>query len=305
MIFDVPLAINWNFTDLCNFNCRHCYSRGRLPDEMSASKKEAVAKVLCIKDVPQVNLGGGEPLLLRDDIIHVARVFQQYKTKLCISTNAYDVNTSYIKELHDLGVFYFYVSLDSHDATVHNYIRNNISSFAEALKFISLCSKIKQSVGVSLVLNRLNWQDIPNTLKFFLDLGITRLSIKRLRPVGNGLTNMNELVIPNNQETDMLALLASMIMEYKDKINIHFVYNDFPIESSIDTGCPCGRTSLAIMPNGDMKMCVYGYRVIGNIITDDLSDVWINNSYLNEMRKHHVCEGLEIRPVLKKEPFNV
>ena len=217
------------------------------------------------------------------------------------SINAYKVDNSYVRELHDLGLFYFYVSLDSHKESVHNYIRNNKASFDEVIGFISFCNKISQNVGISLVLNRLNWQEIPDTLKFFLELGVTRLSIKRLRPVGNGLTNKDELVIPDDQEADMLALLSSAITEYQDKINIHFVYNDFPIESSIDTGCPCGRTSLAIMPNGDIKMCVYGYKVIGNMLTDDLSDIWMNNSYLHEMRKHHVCEGLEIRPVTKKE----
>jgi len=60
-----PFLIVWNFTNMCNFRCQHCYQRADrpLPGELSLEEKLMLVDQLDKAGVAAVALSGGEPTI--------------------------------------------------------------------------------------------------------------------------------------------------------------------------------------------------------------------------------------------------
>jgi len=63
-------------------------------------------------------------------------------------------------------------------------------------------------------------------------------------------------------------------------------------------GCGAGRLYIALEPNGDIKPCVFfptnERTVLGNILKDDLEQIWDNNPMLWSLRKRENLETYEV-----------
>ena len=289
MLMSAPTTINWNFTDACNFNCRHCYSRGRAKESpLTRAQLLRIANALAEANVFSVNLGGGEPLL-DPNVYDVIECLSSRHVVACLSTNGWNLDDDAIQRLRDAHLSTLFVSVDSHDPDVHDYIRNQKGSHARAIRTIKSCVRHDLEVSFSTVVSSYNWRDLGQIVDLADSLGVEKLNIKRFRPVGNGEKNMDEFVIRAEDEEEMLELVERLTNTSGKAIT--FLYLDFPVAKT-NEGCPCGRTALGVMPDGSLKMCVYGTVVIGNILHDDLREVWLHHPYLVQNRIEHVCEGL-------------
>jgi uncharacterized radical SAM superfamily Fe-S cluster-containing enzyme len=67
--FTAPLFIVWNFTNLCNLTCKHCYQDAEhkaLPDELTLKEKLNLVDQIAEQYVPMIAFAGGEPTLSPD-----------------------------------------------------------------------------------------------------------------------------------------------------------------------------------------------------------------------------------------------
>lgn len=282
------MFVNWNYTYKCNFNCNHCYSRNRVGlKELSLQQKLIVAENLIRNKVFSVNLGGGEPLLC-EDCYEIIRVLRINHIRVNVSTNGWKISNDCIKRLKDVGLSGVSVSLDSICPSKHDGLRNRKGSFEEACSSIQRFAESGIFVHASTVITQDNFSELEAIIEHCCELGAGGMDMKRLKTMGNA-----SVMKDRDLTADQLRLLYQQIPDWKREypIAINLVYGAKRIPG-LDAGCPCGKTALAIMSNGDITPCVYNIRVIGNALVDDIHDVWVNSKELNYLRTHFECIGL-------------
>lgn len=282
------MFVNWNYTYKCNFNCNHCYSRNRTDlKELSFHEKVIIAENLIRNKVFSVNLGGGEPLLC-DDCCDIIKLLSDNHIRVNVSTNGWKLTDEYIQRLKDAGLYGVSVSLDSIHAGKHDNLRNRIGSFNEACSSIRRLSKAGLFLYVSTVITQDNFDELESIIELGNLLGASGVDLKRLKITGKAITMQHKDISPEQQR---LLYKKMPVWRQRFPIGINLVYGAKRIPG-IDAGCPCGKTALAIMCNGDISPCVYNIRVVGNALVDDIHDVWVNSNDLNYLRSHFECMGL-------------
>jgi MoaA/NifB/PqqE/SkfB family radical SAM enzyme len=285
MIFSSPHNINWNFTDVCGFNCRHCYSRGRpQQEELGLNQLLSICHKIVEANVFAVNFGGGEPLVHKH-FIETVRFLSESGVQTFVTTSGWNLDEKMAEKLTSAGISNVYISFDSANAKSHDYVRRKPGSFERAINAARLCKQYDIKFRISTVVTALNYKSIGDIDALADDLDADEINLKKFRPVGNGEKNNREFVIPVSEEKDMLENVKAI--RKKSNRTITFLFHDFPIPGVSD-GCPCGRTSMGMMPNGDIKVCVYGEDVVGNILTDDLSELWNRDPRFVSMRDPNI-----------------
>lgn len=291
ILLGAPMYINWNYTYKCNFNCIHCYSRTRTDiKELSLENKLRIAENIARNKVFNVNLGGGEPLIC-EDCFQIIEYLASKNVCVNLSTNGWKLSKETILKLKKVGLRGVSISIDHIVESIHDTIRNKPNSLKEACRSIKRCVTSGIRVYISTTITSQNYDVLENIIKLGVSLGVYGIDLKRLKTMGNAYSR-NDLEITVDQRNK----LYSDIKLWKEKysLNINLVYGSDRIEG-IDAGCPCGKTSLAIMCNGNISPCVYNTYKLGNAIYDDLHEIWCNSEALNYLRNHFSCLGLAMK----------
>lgn len=282
------MHINWNYTYKCNFNCKHCYSRTRKDiEELSTHDKLCIAENIVRNKVFNVNLGGGEPLLC-EDCTTIIKYLSDRHINVNLSTNGWKIERTQIIELQKAGLSGVSISLDHIKPEIHDEVRNVKGSWLEAIDSIKKIRREGIKVYLSTVITSLNFPYLEDILCLAESLDVYGVDLKRLKRAGNAVQK-SYLEITDIQRDELYYNIP--IWKNKYKININLVYSPNRIEN-IDAGCPCGKTSIAILCNGDIAPCVYNTSVIGNALRDDIHDVWCYSKELNYLRENFSCLGL-------------
>jgi MoaA/NifB/PqqE/SkfB family radical SAM enzyme len=287
---DAPLHVNWNISYECPMDCQHCYSRERagLP-ELSLAEKMEVADNIIRSRVFSVNLGGGEPCGT-PDILPIISHLSRHGVRASLSSSGYGISKEELIALYESGLDSMILSLDFATAQKHDNFRRQPGSFDGCLATAALCMDIGIAVCFSTVLNSGNLEELADIVQLAVAVNASGLEFKRLRLTGNA-RNRWDLALSSEQENQLYRLLTEL--QQTSQLPITFIYDVEP-RAGVDTGCPCGRTSLAILSNGDIAPCVYNPVVIGNALKERLDKLWQESEFLSRMRQDFSCHGMEI-----------
>lgn len=293
VLTSAPSTVNWNYTYKCNLNCLHCYSRTRTDViDLSFEDKIKVAHNLIESNVFLVNLGGGEPIFI-DDCYEIINLLTSNNIYVTLSTNGSAITTETLNKLKAVNLNALCISLDNIDPKKHNKIRGSESSYDDAINAIQLATKNNIDIIISTVITTQNIEVLDKIIEFIVKLGCTGISLRKMKMQGNALEN-KMLQLDENQVKFLYNLIPSLKEKYPDFL-IDFSYGSKIIEG-IDNGCTCGKTSLGIMPNGNMIPCVYNEDlVIGNAVSTPIDEAWTNSKKLNYLRDNFECLGLLLK----------
>jgi penicillin-binding protein 1A len=120
-------------------------------------------------------------------------------------------------------------------------------------------------------------------------MGAEQISLHNYKCTGNGMSNKDELDLSPEEWMDFYM----KALEYKANENSIRISFDDPITASIHhdpekkivKGSTCGKLSLNIRANGDVTPCGFIPVVIGNLLVDDLKDLWDHSKVLERMRR--------------------
>ena len=284
-----PLYVSWNYTYACNFNCSHCYSRAEFyPPELSTYQYEQVVEQFIQARVMKVGLGGGEPLIRRD-CIPIIEKMAAAGIDTNVTTNGWLVDEKVAEALGEVGLGTLYVSLDSSREEEHDSFRNKKGSYQRVLKAIRAAKGAGLQVRLSTVITAINIGDLADVAKIGEDLQIQGVEFKRFRPSGNGLKTKEQYQL--RQDQDLFVEKVIKDIDSQTALEVALIYG---AESTgeVDSGCPCGSKSICVRPNGDVSPCAYGEEVIGNLMEQKLSDLWIQSPELKLMREGGGCIAL-------------
>lgn len=282
-----PITINWTLTFRCNFSCMHCYSRVEKSDELETEQIKEIMRKVAEYKVPFINYGGGEPLL-RKDLFELTEYATSLGYVVSMNTNAFLMTREKAALAKKSGFQTVGISIDSTIPEVHDKFRNTPGSHERAIQAAKYLREEGVRLTVSSVICRINHHEFAALVEQAKQMGAEQISLHNYKCTGMGFKNKDELDLSPEEWMDFYMKAIELRANEKD-IRISM---DDPITASIHNnpeqkivkGSTCGKLSLNIRANGDVTPCGFIPLVIGNLLTDDLKDLWDNSKVLDKMR---------------------
>jgi len=320
--FSAPLFTVWNFTNLCNLNCKHCYQDSEhraLPDELTLDEKLDLVDQMAEQYVPMIAFAGGEPTISKD-LFPVLRRCRQYGIHTTVATHGGTITPRMAQRLADAGVKYVEISLDSVHPEKHDAFRGQPGMWQRTVQ--GMRNVVKQDgmrLGVAMCVHQGNFDEVEDMLQFAVDLGASCLAHFNFIPVGRGLKMVEGDLTPHQRESLLTTLNEWM---QSGRIGVISTAPQFGrvciaraptdgrqacshagsgggvkarVVAKYLGGCGAGRDYVSIEPNGNITPCVYlPHRVLGNIRQRSFRDIFRNNEFWELLcdrdRRTHHCE---------------
>ncbi len=282
-------GFQWHITNFCNLRCFHCYqSDFSHKDEVSY---QIAAKIIHkisseLKDSQfTINVTGGEPFLYKG-IFEVLRVLDATNNIRIINiiTNGLFLNHEKIAKLNKLRkIRELKISLEGPDRETNDRIRGRgvFDRVMHNLKTIKYDSE--KMVILMFTLGSYNLEHLSKMLQFARSHA-DGVIIERFVPWGRGRLLKDQYLKKTEWKKviDIITQFAGINCEAIELLP----YKAFHIlfKKSLDLRgalCNLGEDSMALMPNGDVYPCRRFPTRIGNIISEDFSEILLRLKILN------------------------
>jgi radical SAM protein with 4Fe4S-binding SPASM domain len=303
-------TLQWHITERCNWHCKHCYqSEEYKKEELSLAQMKVVFNqyILLIKHLgihrnsAFINVTGGEPFMRKDFFEFLKYLHKKgHLFNLGILSNGSFITKKNAKKLKSLGVSYYQISIEGLEE-YNDSIRGK-GSFKKIIRAIKILNSEGIRTHTSLTLTNDNIKDIPELCNILEKAGTHKINTRRLIPIGTGTQFKNQIIEP-------LALQNYYILSKKINENfkkegkefyIHIgcesgVFNDEVLNEKEKKNCAIidGRI-ITVMSNGDVLPCRRLPVVIGNVINQNLFELWYSSNFLWELRNlnnaHPFCK---------------
>jgi len=286
--------INLELTYRCPRKCIYCIQKDMMTssygNEHVSTRKElktqdifSLFRQASKMEVKWINLTGGEPFL-RKDILRLIEFASELSIKTGLPTK-HAFSKSQMNSLKDAGLCRIGISLDSHIATVANYLVGDEHYFVESVENIRLAKAAGLEVMLLPVINRLTVREFPDFIRFAERLSVDlvrpqlysgdplqiRFSNNRQRKSGRQDLNLKDPV----ETLKWINTIKSPILEknrpeLKTRKDTESSYN-----SDYSTTCAIGKGLVSVRPDGKVYFCpsMSDYTV-GDIIKESLEDIW-------------------------------
>ena len=313
-----PFLIVWNFTNMCNFKCTHCYQCAHLPltTELSLGEKLNLIEQLDEAGVAAIALSGGEPTI-HPHFFTIVMEAAKRNMYVAVATNGWMMaDEKFVRKMKEAGVRYVEVSIDSVDPKKHDKFRGVPGAWERAIKAVRNAVKHGLHTAIATVITRYNIDEVEDMIELADELGVHKIVFFNFIPVGRG-TNIIDLDLDPIEREKVLHKLfrenkrhrvtvLSTAPQYsrvslqessgRNVIPTHF-YN--PGGNTITTalaeyvgGCGAGRIYAAIEPDGTVTPCVFMPIRVNNIREEHFIDIWEKSNILNMLRNRELLHGV-------------
>jgi len=254
--------VGWGFTNLCNLNCVHCYNSSgkKRDDELSIEQAFLIVDKLEKNNVKTINYGTGESGLVPEfwDLIRYAdskNVIQGLTTNgISINRNTIELVKDYLNDVD--------VSIDYPFEYGHNKFRGSSHAWNWAIEALNLLKENNISFSIVTCLHA------KNSSFCFIDMFLKLAKkyncewrINWFRPTGRGkqIDDYFRLNPKNIHNIFLYITKKSVIKALPDP------YFSSLLGLNTRKGCPCGKDSFRITPNGTVVPCVYFTKEFENL----------------------------------------
>lgn len=292
----------WNLTNACNLHCKHCYSSAN-KDKEELSYEEAISLVHRLPEagVKFVILSGGEPLL-REDLLHIARLLKERGIRTYLSTNGLLVK-EHLKEIKE-RFDYVGISIDGKQE-IHDLFRGKRGAFETSLEAIRMCLKEGIKVGLRFTLTPITAESLPFVFELAEKEGIPKVYISHLVYAGRGrkLFHLEKKdyrrwvefivhkafeyverglpidIVTGNNEADAVLLCREFAKRYPE-------LTDKLYERLLKWGGnQAGVKLMNIDHKGNVKPDPFFFHSVGNVKEEDIVKIWQGNGLLGFLRE--------------------
>jgi len=294
-----PRTVYWECTRRCNFRCIHCYSSSGIEGAkgMSLVNTKKMIDELSQNGVEFLNIGGGEPLLY-PHIYKTLRYAADSHLMVEMTTNGSLINDQVIKKLSLAGLEFIQVSLDGACGKTYQKIRKG-GNFDLVVSNIKKLAE-KFTVSICMVATKLNFKETDELVQLSKKLGAKYFRVIPLLGVGRG-SKLSNIQLSTQEFRDYHKSIQQL--KEKEKNNIYIQLNEnliLPDRKNITWmpeehyGCPAGRTTCGIDPNGNVYPCSYmNFKELlcGNITEQSLLSIWQTSTILKDIRQVNHLKG--------------
>lgn len=274
-----PYRMDLAITYRCNNECAHCYNaRSRHYPELDTDQWKQIIDRLWEDGIPHIIFTGGEPTL-RPDLPALIAHAEGNGQITGINTNGRRLkDPAYVQQLVEAGLDHVQITLESHDAAIHDPMVSHRGAWQETVDGIRnvLATPSLYMMTNTTMLND-NVDTLAQTLDFLAGLGVPTVGLNALiysgkgKDVGSGL---DESALPP------LLTLAQAKTEANQQKLIWYTptqYCNFDPER-LDLGvkgCTAAFYNMCTEPNGDVIPCqAYYDHVLGNMLKDKWENIW-------------------------------
>lgn len=275
-----PYRMDIALTYQCNNDCTHCYNaRSRKFPSLAKSDWFRVIDKLWDLGIPHIVFTGGEPTMHKDlpDLIAYA---EKKGIITGINTNGIRLaDENFLNQLVAVGLDHIQITLESHDALIHDAMVNHQGAWDLTVKGIKNVLKTNLYMMTNTTMLKTNYQQIPATLDFLAELGVPTTGLNALifsgkgKEVGTGLSE--------KELAPLLEIAKQKTLENHQKL-IWYTPTQYcrfnPVTSDLGVkGCSAALYNMCLEPNGDVLPCQSYYQPVGNILSDDWHSIWNHN----------------------------
>lgn len=269
----------WEVIEYCNLQCLHCCTDSGpwLPRKSPVTTQVAIRLLhqLPSAGVTDVMFSGGEPFF-RADFVELLEAADSSALEMSVNTNGYLVNREVARRVAGAGLRQLTISLDGHNAELHNKIRKHPKAFQRAVTAISECVEAGVPVRVSGVITPEMVDHVEEWVDLVYSLGARVAVLNTMFPVGRAAQNPDLVVRPS--EGDLIARLDELRHRYAG-LGFDLDYGLDGRESPAPTTCTAGYRILHLAPNGDLSGCSWLYKLdperftLGSVITTPIDRI--------------------------------
>ena len=283
----LPYKILLNLTDLCNSRCTYCEIWKIKPqNEINLSHIQKMFKSLN-DNLIWLSLSGGEVTLVKYYYDLIDEAIKECKNLriLAFTTNALSINRAYEYAMYakskGLDVL-ITISLDG-DESVHDKTRGVKGNFKKCEILYSKLKNAGISVNYGITVSDLNLNFIKENYNKFKHK-IRAVTFVHSDGIYNKKSEMDDKRLVDGLSIINKNYLIKNIQEIIEKIHIKISIN-FLKEKRNKNIIPCEvlNTSAHIMPNGDIKPCMF-MKSLGNIKKEKIKEVY-NSENTNQVRE--------------------
>ena len=282
--------LQWHISEICNLKCLHCYQDGHKPIALSYQQLLLILeqyreflKKLNVKG--HINLTGGEPLCSP----YFFKLLDEFKKDkdlytFSILTNGTLITDEIAKRISEYNPEYVQVSLEGGKKT-NDYIRgkNVYKKVSTAIKYLK---KYNIFVSISFTATKINYNEFPQVVKFAEKHNVDNVWSDRYIPLNENADV--DLQMAKEDTANYLRIMEDERIRLKlkrSKTNIAMyralqfqMTNDYPYT------CTAGKSLLTVMENGDLVPCRRMPIVVGNLLNDNMYDLYKNSQILKELQ---------------------
>lgn len=307
--------VKWDITNRCNLRCAHCsvgklYFSGKVP-ELRLEERLRVVDRLADSGVDGISILGGEPLVLRNQLLAVVGRAIDRGLQVSLVSNGTLLFGSAMRSLLDLGLHHVVVSLEGASAASHEAVRGegtfdrvveNVRQMVNYVRGEDLATR----VCINTVLNKNNLREIHDVPELCLRLGVDEWTLLSLVGQGFAGDHLDGLEITPEEEIEGARKVAEWCTyaEGRDRLTVSpqvyplvadYVEKVYGLKLPRPRVCCNASISLGfISPDGNLYPCdrilTAGYSgvKIGDAVLEPKSlldhtfyDVWNSAPYVN------------------------
>jgi radical SAM protein with 4Fe4S-binding SPASM domain len=262
--------------------------------------------------MPVLVFSGGEPLC-REDLFSLIRQAKSLGIPPALATNGTLIDATIAEQIRDSGVARVSVSLDGATAEVHDRLRQLTGSFERAIEGIGYLRDAKVPFQINMTLTKHNAGQLEDIYELAKSLGAVAVHIFMLVPVGCGESLAEtDMLSPDQYEKKLIEISAlDGRGEIQMKVTCGPHYERVIRQEGLHTsreraggatpgrsghggaskGCLAGLGVLFVGHQGDVFPCGYLPVKCGNVLEQDLSEIWYKSEDLARMRDTSELEG--------------
>ena len=311
-----PFLIVWNFTNMCNLRCKHCYQRADKPllNELSLKEKIMVVDQLDKAGVAAIALSGGEPTIHP----HFYTILHEIASRgiyAAVATNGWVfADIEKLMKAKKLGLRYVEVSVDSANPRKHDWFRGTPGSWERAVKALENAVKLGVNHAMAVTITKANIYEVEDLLDLAESIGVKRVVFFNFVPVGRGKDNLWLDLDPFEREEFLKTIYKEMskrkleivstapqygrvalqLSSGRDVAPTHFYVGSDPIVRAVAEfvgGCGAGRIYAGIQPEGTIIPCVFMPIPVGNLREKTFWNLWVNAPLFKLLRDRSKLEG--------------
>lgn len=288
-----PYRMDLALTYRCNNDCAHCYNVSTRDDpELSTAQWKAIIDQLWEIGIPHIVFTGGEPTL-REDLPELIAHAQANGQITGVNTNGRRLSDpAYVQKLVDAGLDHIQVTLESHEAEVHDQMVCRHGAWKQTVAGIQNAVASPLFVMTNTTLLQENAPLLEQTLDFLDSINVPTVGLNALIYSGRGAmvgTGLSEAQLPA-----LLDLAADKTEQHGQRLiwytptqycNFDPVQMDLGVKS-----CTAALYNMCIEPDGTVLPCQSYYRGVGNIVHDSWTSIWENELCLWLRDRQYVPE---------------
>ncbi len=272
-----PYRMDLAITYRCNANCAHCYNaRPRNYPELDTATWEKIIDHIHALGIPHICFTGGEATLRNDLPQLIAKVSANGQIAGLLSNGRRLADRAYLQELVDAGLDHVQITLESHNAEIHDRMLRTTGAWQDTVEGIRNAVDLNLYVMTNTTLLADNAAEIGETIAFLSDLGVPTIGCNALIHAGRG--NEVGTGIPEDQLPPLLEEARRRTQRYGQRL-IWYTPTQYchfdPIQMELGVkACTAAMYNMCVEPDGAVIPCQSFYQPLGNILSDSWESIW-------------------------------